>query len=255
MRKLLLFGLLVPVLVGAASADLYNWQVKIGLGDNLYPYGNDVASRFGVAKDGTWDYDGRDYPHPPPQEPAHDLGWIYSDEYWRVYEYEVLHDAGPFHWDEPVGWPPPWKDGGGGGYYPDYPTWGLLKDLREPILGLGQPEIWWVNAYAPNKGATCTLKWTWNMDPDLLVPRNMQVQIWGNSDLEAVGIYGDVILNRYGDGRHEIPGIPQWGLNDEGNPIKHRWIIQATLIPEPSMAQLAGLLMGMVGIGFMRRRT
>lgn len=247
--------------VGAASADLLNWQVKCGLGDNVYPYGNDFSTRFGVASAGTWNYDGNDAAHPPVADPTHDLAFIYNRNYYQVYRDMILHDAGPFHWDAKVGWPPPWG-GHGSGSAPSYPNPGLLKDTRAPILVAGQPEIWMVYAYAPNgpnnpdnDHATCSFKWEWNTEPGFEVPDGIQIQIWGNPQLESIGIYGDLILNEFGPGPHVLQGIPQWGLDENGElPVVSKWIIQATLVPEPAVAQLAGLVFGIAGLGIARFR-
>jgi hypothetical protein len=246
--------------IGAASASLDSWQIKCGLGDNVYPYGNDFSTRFGVDPQGTWNYDGRDAVHPPVGDPQHDLAFIYDGTYNSVYKSEIPHDAGPFHWNAPIGWPPPWNPGAG---TPSYPTPGLLKDTRAPILMAGQPEFWKVKAYAPlGEGnpdiddAACSFIWYVNTEPGFEVPDSFLIQLWGNSDLEAVGIVGDLILFEKGmAGEYKIPGIPQWGWNpDLEAPNKHSWIIQATIVPEPAVAQLAGLVFGIAGLGIARFR-
>jgi hypothetical protein len=247
---LLLAAMLLTV--GAVSADLQNWQVKCGLGDNVYPYGNDFSTRFGVDPAGTWAFDGRDAAHPPVADPSKDLAFIYQDKYDTVYAGQTPHDVPPFTFDAPIGWPPPWKPGAGD---PDYPFPGALKDTREPILVAGQPELWLVYAYAPNTGETCSFIWEWNTEPDFMVPAAMDVRIWANPELEAAGVVGDLILNKEEPGVYKVEGIPQWGWNDNyGVPIRKQWVIQATLIPEPAVAQLAGLVFGIAGLGIARFR-
>jgi len=262
--------------IGAASAGLDSWQIKCGLGDNVYPYGNDFSTRFGVDPQGTWDYDGRDAVHPPVGDPSHDLAFIYSKNYYKVYRDMIPHDAGPFHWVAPVGWPPAWKpwipvvndpNTPWDDRIPNYPTPGLLKDTREPITAAGQPEFWQVSAYAPLgvnnpdiNNAPSSFKWYLNLEPGFEVPDSFVIQLWGNSDLEAVGIVGDLTLFKAGmaPGEYVIPGIPQWGghldADDNFVPDSHAWIIQATIVPEPAVAQLAGLVFGIAGLGIARFR-
>jgi hypothetical protein len=265
-RTSILLVAAILFVAGAASASLLQWQVKCGLGENLYPFGNDFSTRFGVMADSNWKYDVNDAAHPPVIDPVHDLAFIYSKNYYQVYRDQILHDAGPFHWDAPVGWPPPYGRHEAG--VPDYPSPGLLKDTRMPILTAGEPEIWQVTAYAPlgpnnyddlgnPYNEVCSFIWEWNMpdQEDFWVPDGMQIQVWGNPELESAGIYGDLILNEYGPGRHVIPGIVQWGLNEEGDAaVSKKWIIQATLIPEPAVGQLAGLVFGIAGLGIARFR-
>jgi len=252
--------------VGAASASLDSWQIKCGLGDNVYPYGNDFSTRFGVDANGTWNYDGRDAVHPPVGDPVHDLAFIYAASYWRVYAEQTPHDVGKLHWDAPVGWPPPWGNHGDG-TKPSYPSPGLLKDTRYPVRYIAQPEFWRVAAYAPLgpnnpdiNDATCSFMWFLNEEPGFEIPDSFVVQLWGNPDLETAGYYGDQILFEKGmaAGAYKIPGIKQWGghLDDEGNfiPDAHYWIIQATIVPEPAVAQLAGLVFGIAGLGIARFR-
>jgi hypothetical protein len=245
--------------VGAVSADLTNWQVKCGLGDNAYPFGNDFSTRFGVSPNGTWTYDGDDAAHPTVADPIHDLAFIYKKDYYKVYRDQILHavPAGPdpvFVWTAPVGWPPPWG-GHGTGTVPDYPNPGLIKDTRAPILNVAQPEIWLAAAYAPVAGASCSFVWEWNTDDRFAVPTSVEVKIWGNAQLETAGVFGDLVLNDYGDGVHKIVGIQQWGLDEaEENPLRKDWIIQATVVPEPAVAQLAGLVFGIAGLGIARFR-
>jgi hypothetical protein len=246
----------------AASADLTQWQVKCGLLNDVYPFGSDFSTRFGVMEDSNWKYDVNDAAHPPVIDPMHDVAFIYSKNYYTVYRDMVLHDVGSFDWDEPVGWPPPYGRHGAG--VPDYPSPGLLKDTRMPVLRVGEPEIWLVYAYAPlgpgspdYDNETCTFGWDWNMpgEEDFWVPERMIVQIWGNPDLESVGIYGDLVLNGFGPGVHKIDNIPQWGVNmDVELPVYHHWVIQATYVPEPTVAQLAGLVFGIAGLGLARFR-
>jgi hypothetical protein len=263
-KTLVLLLALTLLAIGAASAGLTSWQIKCGLGDNVYPYGNDFSTRFGVDPAGTWDYDGRDAVHPPVGDATHDLAFIYDKDYYKVYRDKIPHDVGAFHWDAPVGWPPPWGNHGGGAA-PNYPNPGLLKDTRAPILAAGQPEFWQVKAYAPLglfnpdiSDATCSFIWSLNMEPGFEIPDNMVVQLWGNSDLESVSIFGDLILFEKGmaAGEYKIPGIPQWGMTDDSGEfaLKHTWIIQATIIPEPAVAQLAGLVFGIAGLGIARFR-
>jgi hypothetical protein len=249
---------------GAVVADLEHWQVKCGLGDNDYPYGNDFSARFGVDPDGTYDYDGRDAAHPPVADPQHDLAFIFHERYYRVYRDQVPHDVGPFVFDSPLGWPP--DDRHGDGTAPDFPVPGLLKDTRMPFDVAGSPEIWLVYAYAPcgpgnpdeeHNSSTCSFIWEWNTDDDEMfhVPASMDVRIWGNADLESAGIVGDLVLSDYGPGIHKIEGIVQWGWNNDYDvPIKHEWVIQATIVPEPAVAQIAGLVFGIAGLGIARFR-
>jgi hypothetical protein len=262
MRTSILLVAAVLFAAGAAPADLMQWHVRCGLTDNAAPYGSDWSTRFGVAEGATWEFDVNDSAHPPVCDPRHDLAFIYSEDYYTVYRDRVLHDVGPFHWDEPVGWPPP--DGRHGAGVPLYPDTGLLNDARMPILTAGEPEIWLVTAYAPLSpndppygSATCSFIWEWNREPGYEVPELMVVQIWGNPELESVGIYGDMVLNEFGPGYHIIRGIAQWGTIKVGTkyyPIEHDWIIQATLVPEPAVAPLAGLVFGIGGSGIRRLR-
>ena len=263
MRIVILVIAAMLLVVGAASASLDNWQVKCGLGDNVAGYGNDYATIFGVAPTGTYTMDGDDASHPTISSALNDLGFIYVDTYSDVYENQILHPVGPFSWSAPVGWAPPWG-GHGDGTLPDYGSDapGLIKDTRAPVLGVGEPEIWQVMAYAPNDGETCSFIWDWNSAPGYEVPDNMEVKIWGNSQLESAGIYGDLVLSNSGDGVHKIEGIAQWGTTTieimpgvfytYANPSV--WVIQATLVPEPAVAQLAGLVLGIAGLGIARFR-
>jgi hypothetical protein len=243
---------LLPAAAAVAGED--NWQVKCGLDDNPYPYANDPATRFGVAPQGTWSYDDWDAPHPPiPEGDLRDLAFIYSKDYYKLYRDYVLHDVGTRHWTDPVGWPPPWKPWIGG--IPAYPSPGLLKDIREPIVEPLCPELWRVMAYAPNAGETCSFVWYWCTEPGYEVPPWIQVQVWGNPDLEAVGVYGDLVLNEFGPGEHRITGIPQWGMDEDDIPIMHYWVIQATsLVPEPGAVSAAGFAVGFVALVTARLR-
>jgi hypothetical protein len=236
----------------AAMADRGNWLVRCGLDDNLAPYGNDFATFFGVAPLGTWDFDLKDSAHPPIF--GTDLGFIYDDDYYKLYRDWVPHDVGTQRWTEPVGWPPPWKPWIDG--IPTYPYQGLIKDIRELIVEPLCPELWQVNVYAPIAGETCSLDWFWFTDSEWEVPPWIQVQVWGNPDLESAGVEGDLILNEFGPGEHKIPGIAQWGVDEDTDmPIKHLWVIQATaLIPEPVAVSLAGLALGLAGLARIRRR-
>ena len=257
---------LTSLAVGGASASNDSWQIKPGLTDNVYPYGSDCSTRFGVDPHGTWDYDGRDAVHPPVGDPAHDLAFIYSQDYYKVYRDMIPHDAGPFHWGAPVGWPPPWKPWIPPGDHPRYPTPGLLKDTREPGYRGAVLEFWLAKAYAPLgvnnpdiDNGTCAFAWYLNREPGFEIPDFITLQLWGNSDLEAVGVVGDLILSEKGmaAGEYKIPGIPQWGLLKDGEtPSRHDWVIQATYLPEPPAAQLVALACGAVGLGVARfRRT
>jgi hypothetical protein len=256
----------ISLAVGAASADLLQWQVKCGLADNQSPYGNDFSTRFGVAPGANWDFDVNDAAHPPVTAPLTDLAWMYSPRYYELYKsaenegvapHDVLNLAGTmvvFHWDEPLVWPPP---NHGSGDPPTYPDTLLLKDARAPVLTIGEPELWMVEAYAPIKGQTCSFAWEWNQEPGFEVPQKMAVQVWLNPDLETRGYTKDVVLNDWGDGKWKITGIPQWGQIKIGTkyyPLEHDWVIQATLVPEPAVAQLAGLLLGIAGLGIARFR-
>jgi hypothetical protein len=257
MRTSILLVAVALLAAGAASPDLMQWQVKCGLGDNRYPFGNDFSTRFGVMEGSTWEYDLNDAAHPPIIDPVHDLTFIYHRYYYKVYRDNVLHDVYwkgrlRYHWDAPVGWPPPYGRHGTG--VPDYPSPGLLKDVRMPVLTRGEPEIWLVHAYAPlgpenpdYDSETCSFLWEWNQEPGFEVPPAMVIQIWGNPDLESIGICGDLVLNDFGPGKHALTGIPQWGLSEEDMDY-HRWVIQATYVPEPAVGQLAGLVVGMVGL-------
>jgi len=79
MKKIfvLLLGLLM-VLSVAATADINNWQIKCGIAGNVYPYGNDFGTRFGVDALGTYKYDTRDSVHPSIGNPFMDLGFTYK---------------------------------------------------------------------------------------------------------------------------------------------------------------------------------
>jgi hypothetical protein len=248
MRALCLaVGLLVSC--GTVQSDMQGWWVKVGLGGNKEPYGLDTDPRIAVYRGSYWDYDAYDAAHPPCLDRRHDLMFSFSEQYPRVYREEVPHDSGPFHWQHPIGWPPPWEPGRG---TPDYPRDGLLKDSRAPILAPRQPEFWLVDAYAPIGGSTCTLMWT---IPEEFPLGRIEVVLWGNQDLESAGVCGDLVLTDYRYRSHELPGISQWGWDLQHNvPIVHNWVIQATLVPEPGVGQVAGLLVGVGALGVRRLR-
>jgi hypothetical protein len=244
-RVVLILGAVLLV-CGTAMAAIDTWQIKCGVDDNAYPYGNDSATRFGVAPGGTWDYDGNDAAHPPIADPTHDLGFVYDKLYYRIYQ------------DQGYGWPPPWGRHGTGSS-PSYPSPGLLKDTREPIPldGYGQPEFWQVKVYAPCgpnnpdvDDATMSFVWEVNTDPAFEVPAGIYAKIWGNADLETAGVVGDLDLLGSGDGVHMVQGIVQWGLNEDEEPIKNLWVIEAgSAIPEPgTIVLMAGGLVGMAGL-------
>jgi hypothetical protein len=227
--------------VGAVSADLNNWQIKLGLGDNVYPYGNDFSTRLGVDPNGTWDYDARDAVHPPVGDPTNDLAFIYNRRYDLVYT------------DQGWGWPPPWGNHGGGAQ-PNYPAPGLLKDTRAPVTGFNEPEYWRVQVQAPKAGEVASFIWELNTEPGFEVPAEIVVKILANEDLAAAGIVGDLVLTDAPAGVNKITGIPQWGLDDNDEPIRHFWVVEASIIPEPAVAQLAGLVFGIAGLGIARFR-
>jgi hypothetical protein len=244
MRAIGCFALLFLAVTGVGADPFETWQIECGLGDNQYPHGNDQGTRFGVAPGATWDYDACDAAHPCLCDPDNDIGWMYGSKYWELYV------------QEGIGWPPPWGEDWG---VPQYPPPGLLKDMRAPFHAddFGHRELWLVKAYAPVQGYTCSFIWSINFDPAHRVPDDVRFYaiLWGNQDLEDVGIHGDLDLLALGDGQHKIPNIPQWGLNEYGTAIRHEWVLEAGIAPEPGMIGAAGLLLGMVAIaGASRRR-
>jgi hypothetical protein len=218
---------------GVAMAAIDSWQITCGLANNLYPYGNDFAARFGVAVGSNWNYDINDAAHPPIIDPVHDAAFVFDKNYYKMYQ------------DQGYGWPCE-RHGPG---IPAYPSPGLLKDTREPFTG-GVPEFWQVKAYAPNEGSTISFVWeVFNSSSPFYVPPQIYVKLLGNADLEAVQIMGDVDLLANGPGQYEIPLIPQWGRDDDDNPIMHKWQFEAGVIPEPgTIVLMAGGLVGMAGL-------
>lgn len=244
MRTSVLLLALMVLVAGAASAADNNWQIKLGLGDNVYPYGNDFSTRLGVDPAGTWNYDARDAVHPTVGDPENDLAFIFANTYWQEYNTRG-------------GWPP--ADGRHGtGTKPSYPSPGLLKDTRAPLLwpkDVFKPEYWQVKLQAPKEGETCSFIWELNTEAGFEVPHGIVVKVLANDQLAAAGVVGDLVLTDAGNGVHKITGIPQWGYDyDNGIAIKKTWVIEATLVPEPAVAQLAGLVFGIAGLGIARFR-
>jgi len=234
-------GLLI-VVSATASASINSWQVKLGLSGNTYPYGNDFSTRFGVDPEATWNYDSRDAVHPTVSDPVNDVAFIFSSQYYKDYQNNG-------------GWPP--ADGRHGtGTLPSYPSPGLLKDMRAPILTDNTPEYWRVSLQAPRAGETVTFEWDLNSEAGFEVPANMSIIILANADLAAAGITGDLDLLKQGNGRHTVVGIPQFGFDEDNQvAIKHIWTIKANLgvVPEPgTIVLMAGGLIGMGGL--IRRR-
>jgi hypothetical protein len=230
------FALILVLLMAASSrASELNWLIWMALYNWYYPYG-DNSGVMGVAQDSTWDYDLNDAACPPIIDPEHDCAMIYDEHYYQIFI------------DEGYGWPPPWKPGAG---IPRYPKPGLMKDTREPILAPGQPEFWLMRMQAPNLGQKCEFIWELNLSQGFEVPSDIEVKIWGNPDLESVGVEGDLILTDL-PGYHHLPVMEQWGQDENGDPIIHWWVIEARMIPEPA-AGLPPTILVLAVLNMLRR--
>jgi hypothetical protein len=234
MRSVVLILGALMLVSGTAMASIDNWVIRCGFEDNVAPYGVDSMTRFGVTTGASWDFDSFDAAHPPILDAKHDLAFYYIGDYYTMYP----------------SWPPP--DGRHGtGDLPTYPDAGLLKDMRQPFSTVGEPEYWWAATQAPITGAT--MSFVWEVDAGAAaVPSSIYVKLWGNSDLEAVNIHGDLDLLSLGTGVHKITNIPQFGLYAGKYPLVHDWQFEAGGIPEPGTLVL--IASGLVGMAGMRRR-
>jgi hypothetical protein len=259
-KTFVLFLGLLLVLSVAATADMNNWQIKCGVTDNVYPFGNDFGTRFGVDSTGTFAFDTRDSVHPSIGDPFSDLGFIY-----KPYQSCYTTSPGGFTWAS-NGW---LKQGGvqvdttHGPGLPSvgWPSTGLIKDTRAP-MAVGVPEFWKVTVQAPQEGDSIKFVWSVGQEAGLEIPMDgtMYVKILSNPDLVAAGIVGDLDLLANGAGTFETRLFPQFGLiyNEDGEatgPVQHTWIIEAgrSIVPEPgTYVMMAGVLLGIGGM--IRRR-
>jgi hypothetical protein len=246
----LLLVVVVLALSAAATADLSNWQIGFNVFGASHPYDYWAnADRFGVDPLGTYKYDTRDAVHPAVGDPLRDISSSFKPSYYKEYQ------------DRGYGWPPDAKHG------PDlpivgWPSTGLLKDTRAPIVAGDVPEYWRLNITAPGGiGETVSLVWFVNYYEGLECPLDgsLYVKILSNPDLVAAGIAGDFDLLGNGAGTFWTPYFPAFGLNydEDGNPtgpVTHTWVIEAGVVPEPStMIVMAGCLLGLGGL--IRRRA
>jgi len=260
MKKIfVLFLGLLMVLSVAATADINNWQIKCGISGNLYPYGNDFGTRFGVDSTGTYAYDSRDSVHPAIGDPFMDLSFVY-----KPYQASYTGDGTGFTW---VTGGRLMKNGvqvdskhGPGLPSVGWPSTGLIKDTRAPILPGDVKEYWRVAVTAPQEGDGVFFTWAIDTEAGLETPQATDpvfyAKIKSNDDLIAAGITGDLFMTGRGAGTFQTAEFPQFGVlvDEEGTPtgpVIHTWTIEAG-IPEPGTIMLmAG---GLLGIGGLIRR-
>jgi hypothetical protein len=247
------FVLFLGLLLVLSAADMNNWQIKCGIAGNVYPYGNDFGTRFGVDAAGTFAFDTRDSVHPAIGDPFMDLGFIY-----KPYQSCYTTSPGGFTWAT-GGW---LKKGGvqadtlHGPGLPSvgWPSTGLIKDTRKGMT-LGVPEYWKVTVQAPQEGNSIWFEWSVGQEAGLQIPLDGSVyaKILPNVDLPN-GL--DLLANGAGSWKSQV--FPQFGLlyDDNGDPtgpVQHTWIIEAGIVPEPgTYMMMAGVLLGLGGM--IRRR-
>jgi hypothetical protein len=216
----------VATFAAGAGADGYEmWSFRIGMQQDHIPWGSDSTNLAGAVPWSTGQYDGSDASEPGIADPQHDLAWIF-----------LADRGGDGGWDEFTG------------EYEEYPSPGLMFDMRAPYgPGTEQPNVrkrtWAVELHAPNgPGYVWRLFWEINTRDGYRLPEYpFVVRILPNETFPE-----RLDLTSYGDGVHYIRDIPQWG------PEPRIWLIEASIIPEPSLTWLAAAI-PLVAIALRRR--
>jgi hypothetical protein len=216
-KKLVLLVVLMLAATGA-MAQAPSWLAWFGLDHNSYPGGSqDPFNLFGTFEgDSDNYYAGMDTVNPPPAS----------------HQVEVI-----FRGDQ-------------NGNNPTYPSDGLSWDIREPYNS--GYKIWKLDAIIADAGYTCDIVYNFDAFNGYPLPANFYCKLDVTGD--APSDPGNLALYEYdlnhlgtpGGANAVIANIAQTGGTET-------WYIIAG-VPEPPIIQLAGLLLGALGIGFARFR-
>lgn len=193
-----------------------DWIAQIGFDNNSFEGGgNDPFNYFGAFVGGSDDYpDDWDVVNPTAQE--HQVDLIFR--------------------------------GDQNGDNPTYPEGGLAWDFREPYDAMFK--VWKIEALLPDEGYTYDLIYNYDGFGGYPLPDGWFCKLDMDGEINA-GNYTDlslyeVDLGHYGDPDPILTDLPQVGGSAT-------WFVVAG-VPEPAFAQLAGLLVGVAGIGLARFR-
>jgi hypothetical protein len=215
MMRTVLLALAALALCVAVSAQP-SWIAVMGPDHNNYPGGSqDPFNYFGAYTDCIDNYgDAFDVVNPPP--PDHQVDLIFR--------------------------------GDQNGNNPTYPSEGLSWDIRAPY-GSGY-KVWKIQLILPDTGYTFDLYYNYKAFPEADgLPAGWVCKLDKDGEINS-GNYTDLGLYETDLGYQN--GYVLTGLQQTGTPAT--WYVIAGPIPEPAFAQLAGLLVGVAGIAWVRFR-
>jgi hypothetical protein len=205
----------LAVLALAATASAQpNWIAQIGVHHNSYPGGSNDDFNYFGAFEGSID----DYPD----------AWDVVDPGYPDHSVALI-----FRGDQ-------------NGNNPTYPEGGLAWDIREPYDGFYK--VWKIEFVGTDAGYTADVLYNFDAFGGYPLPDNWTCML----DMDGE-INGDnyLDLNLYEVDLNHLTGDIVMGVAQPGG--SQTWYIIAG-VPEPAVVQLAGLFLGIAGIGIARFR-